>query len=129
MIKKMDVILIAVIFFLSAVSFFIIKINGNASGNEVTIKVDGELYGTYSLDKNQEILIELESGSNCISICDGEVYMKTADCPDGYCMQQGHIHNVNETIVCLPHRLVVEIGTSSETAGESDDMTPDAVSE
>ncbi len=127
MIKKKDVILIAVICMLSAVTFLTMKINGSAGGNKVYIKVDGELYGSYSLDEDQDILVESEYGSNCVSICDGEVCMKQADCPDGYCMHQGHIKNADETIVCLPHKLVVEIGTSSENAEESDDMTPDVV--
>ena len=40
--------------------------------------------------------------------------MEEADCPDGYCKEQGHISKNKQTIVCLPHKLVVEISDDSE---------------
>ena len=33
---------------------------------------------------------------------------------DGYCMEQGHISHSHQTLVCLPHKLVVEISNASE---------------
>jgi hypothetical protein len=35
--------------------------------------------------------------------------MKDADCPDKLCEKTGKISKNGETIVCLPHRVVVEI--------------------
>lgn len=81
----------------------------HAKHKQVVIEVDGKVYGTYSLIKDREISIETVYGHNVVSIEDGKVYMKEADCPDGYCKQQGKILQSNRTIVCLPHRLVVEV--------------------
>lgn len=80
----------------------------SSGGSEIRITVDGHLYGTYDLGKNQEIVVEAEGGVNVVAIEAGAAYMKSADCPDGLCMHQGRISRDKQTIVCLPHRLVVE---------------------
>lgn len=79
-------------------------------GSKITITVDGQLYGTYALREPQEIPIELEGRiANVIVIENGSAYMKDADCPDKLCMHQGAIFRDRQTIVCLPHKLVVEV--------------------
>lgn len=42
------------------------------------------------------------------------VSMIEADCPDHYCVDHAAIDKVNETIVCLPHRVVLEITGGGE---------------
>jgi len=32
-----------------------------------------------------------------------------ADCPDKICVKHTNIKNAGETIICLPHKLVIEI--------------------
>ena len=46
---------------------------------------------------------------------DNAVYMSDADCPDKLCVHTGTIHKTGETIVCLPHRVVVEITGTTDT--------------
>lgn len=79
----------------------------------VQIELAGELYGSYSLSQNQAILVESEYGKNKIVIENGQVSMQEADCPDRYCVAHHAISKAGETIVCLPHKLVVEIKTST----------------
>ena len=80
------------------------------SGSRVTVTVDGQLYGTYSLSDPQEIPVELDGRiANIIIIENGAAHMKDADCPDRLCMHQGAISRHRQTIVCLPHKLVVEV--------------------
>lgn len=82
----------------------------SASGSEIRITVDGQLYGTYALNENREISIELDGKTaNVVVIENGAAYMREADCPDGLCMRQGAISRDKQTIVCLPHKLVVEV--------------------
>ena len=79
-------------------------------GSEVTITVDGQLYGTYPLDQSMEIPVELDGRvANTVVIEDGKAFMKEADCPDRLCVHQGAIMRDKQTIVCLPHKLVVEV--------------------
>ena len=35
--------------------------------------------------------------------------MEDADCPDKVCVKTGKIKSPGQTVVCLPHRVVIEI--------------------
>lgn len=112
--KKRDLYLAAALLLAAAVLFFVMRIGNQEEGSQVKITVDGETYGVYSLWEEQEIEIKGTAGENRIRIEDGKVRMIAADCPDGYCMDQGAIHRAAETIVCLPHKVVVEVITQDE---------------
>ena len=45
--------------------------------------------------------------------------MKDAECPDKLCMRQGAISRDGQTIVCLPHKLVVEVIGGEKEAYDS----------
>ena len=80
------------------------------SGTKVIITLDGEVYDTCDLNKNEVIYIETEYGTNTVKIQDGSVSMTEASCPDQICV---HSFPLSEDqpgmIVCLPHKIVVEI--------------------
>lgn len=80
------------------------------TGESVRITIDGTVYGTYSLNEDREIPVE-RNGSviNVVRIEDGNVRMEQATCPDALCIRQGAISRERQTIVCLPHKLVVEV--------------------
>ncbi len=48
--------------------------------------------------------------------------MKEADCPDKVCVGMRRISKSGETIVCLPHKLVIAIVNA-----DPDSSVPDAV--
>lgn len=52
-------------------------------------------------------------------IRDGKADMKEADCPDKLCVHQKAISAENESIVCLPDRVVVTV-TNSKKKGWMD---------
>lgn len=99
---------------------FLILLPGKTKGSYVQITVDGRMYGTYSLQEEQHIVLQTGRGRNCLVIENGTVRMEEADCPDHYCMQQGSISMAHDTIVCLPHRIVAEIVTQDSTGNEID---------
>lgn len=107
--KKKDIILIGSILLIALAGWLVVWMTGQNEGAEVRIMVDGEEYGTWSLGENNVIDIDTEYGHNRVHIQSGSVYMEEADCPDKYCKKQGSIRNSTESIICLPHRLVVEI--------------------
>lgn len=80
-----------------------------ASSVKVVVRVDGEVYGEYPLNSNKVIDLSTERGSNKIIINDSNVWMEDADCPDKVCVKTGKIKSTGQTIVCLPHRVVIEI--------------------
>ena len=129
--KKNDVVLGGGILAIALVLFLVMHLTRNEAGNQIQITVDGVVYGTYSLEKNQVIEVKEDDFYNRIRIQDGAAYMEEANCPDGYCEEQGKISGHTQTIVCLPHKLVVEIleNENDQSFGTSDpeDAAPDTI--
>lgn len=89
-------------------------------GAQVIVTVDGEVYGTYSLAENQKVPIIKEGvTTNLLVIEDGEADMTEADCPDKLCVHQKAISKNNETIVCLPNKVVVQVTGGEESGFDS----------
>ncbi len=104
--KKNDWLLALTIIIMSGIGFVLFFYLGTASAGLVKITVDGEIYGTYSLETNQEIKI---NHTNRLVIKDGNADMTDADCPDHICVNHMPISKNKETIVCLPNKVIVEI--------------------
>ena len=76
------------------------------------VYLDGELIEKVDLSAVSEpytMLIESEAGTNIIAVENGRIRVSEADCPDGTCIQQGWISGGAVPIVCLPHKLVIEL--------------------
>lgn len=113
-IKKADIVLLIVLLAagigLSALSFAF-----GGSGQKAVITVDGALYGTYSLSENQTIEIRQKNHINKITIKDGAVQMSYSSCRNQVCVKAGKADSANQSIVCLPNRVMVEV-----TGGEGE---------
>ena len=82
--------------------------NNQAEPNaRLIVKVDGEVIKTCSLEEDQ--VFWLPGKTNEVSIQNGEVSMKEADCPDQICVRQKAISKEGESIICLPNKVVVSI--------------------
>lgn len=115
--KRRDVILIVVLLIAALTAYFIIEAVVKKQGCNVVVKVDGKVIDTMRLDKNQSIIVKgYNGGSNKVVIEDNMVYMTEADCPDKICINTGKISRTGETIVCLPHRVVVEITKADKSS-------------
>ena len=124
-IKKKDFLLGGGILAVALVLFLVMKVTGSEAGNRIQVTVDGEVYGTYSLTEDQVIEGDFY---NRIRIEDGKAYMEEANCPDGYCERQGKISGGAQTIVCLPHKLVVEVLEADDTTKDGgEEAAPDVI--
>lgn len=120
--KKKDIILIAAVLVIALVSFAAIKMT-QKDGKQVVVTVEGkEVYKT-SINKDQTYKIPEENGTNIMQIKDGKVTMKKADCKDQICADHKPIEKSGETIVCLPHKVVIEIKSESGKEQELDGVT------
>ena len=104
--KKNDWILVAVILVLAVIGFIIYTNLGKQTAGIVKVTIDGEVFGTYSLEKEQKIKI---NDTNYLLIKDGQADMIEADCPDQICVEHISISKNKETIVCLPNKVIIEI--------------------
>ena len=121
---KRDILLCLVVLAVAGIGYLLLTLSGIGKGAEAIVTVDGEVYGRYALDEPQEIPIVIDGvTANVLAIEDQKADMVSASCPDKLCVQQKAIANTNETIVCLPHKVVISIDNSANT----DDDAPDAV--
>ena len=78
---------------------------------------NGELRGEYDLSQPKTLPVKEEDyGYNLVMIEDGTVRITDADCPDQLCMKQRSISKNGESIICLPHKLVLQICAKEEGA-------------
>ncbi len=114
---KKEIIILVIIFIAILAVWLGFRIMKSDAGNLVRITVDGEEYGTYDLDTDQEIPIEIDGEvTNTLVIRDGKADMIEADCPDQLCVNMNAISAESETIVCLPNKVVAEVISSEEEA-------------
>lgn len=111
--KKNDIILIGIVVIVAVIFFGIFQMT-KKDGASIIVTIDGKLYGTYSLDKEEVIEIESEYGTNELIIKDHKAKMEGASCPDQLCMHQHAIDKTGQTIVCLPNKVVVTVENGEE---------------
>ncbi|MGI6190767.1 NusG domain II-containing protein [Eubacterium sp. F2] len=118
-IKKADILLLIA---LLAVGFLFswLSVRGNVTGKYVEAKVNGKLYGKYSLTVNRTVTIRQNGHTNKFIIKNGTAQMLEASCKNQICVHHKPISRANESIVCLPNRVSLEIvgkGSSKEGGG------------
>ena len=100
---------------------FILLQRGRAPAPVARISRDGVLLEEIDLsqvDEPYSLTLEDDSGRNVLSVERGRVCVSEADCPDQVCVKQGWVSNGAVPIVCLPHKLVVElVGTGEDLDG------------
>lgn len=98
---------------LCILAFWLIK---NAdTGTVAEIRVDGAVYDRINLaavTESYQIELDTQYGHNTILVEPGAISVIDADCPDHVCIRQGKLTGGGLSIICMPHRLVIQIGGS-----------------
>lgn len=68
-----------------------------------------EVVAVMPLSQDAQYVVECEEGVNTVVVKDGGVHIEDADCKGHDCMKQGTIDSQGRLLVCLPHKLIVEI--------------------
>ncbi len=113
--KKADLILTAVVIALAGILLFFLYGPNSHTGSYVQIEVDGSIIETLPL--NTDITREITTGNggtNTLIIKDGYAKMTAANCPDGICKNHMKIKRNGESIICLPHKVVVTVVNKNE---------------
>ncbi len=108
MLKKRDVILLISVA-LIAVSLCLIFAMSRQSGHTATVTVNGKETGKYPLKTNTKVDIKSKNGVNRLVIENGSAYIEYADCPNQTCVNHKEISKKGESIICIPHSMVIEI--------------------
>lgn len=91
----------------AGMAFFFLA--GGWTGQErvAVVEQDGQEVYRLPLVEGTSVEIFWEGGSNVVSVDGGGAWISEADCPDRLCVLQGKIFGGGQSIVCLPHLLVV----------------------
>ena len=77
------------------------------------------------LDQDARIDVQTDLGSNTVVVSEGSARVEHADCPNGDCTRQLPINKPGQQIICLPHKLWIEVRGPLD---EESTMDADAVS-
>lgn len=106
---KNDILLILALLVLAGAVYGILRLT-REPGNEAAVTVDGQLVLTVPLTREATVTVGENRGfRNVVEVSGGRVRVLDADCPDRLCVRQGWIRYSGESIVCLPHKLVVTV--------------------
>ncbi len=104
-----DIILVVALLAAGLAAWGVIRFTSK-TGEYAVVEINGTETARYRLDTDTEIDIETEDGHvNRLVISDGRASIVSADCPDRLCVKQGAISRAGQTIICLPHKLVIRI--------------------
>lgn len=112
--KKLDMMIIAFFVCLAAGlgAFFMISKKDNYNEKYAVIYVKGELYKKVILTENmkkESFDIKTDLGENIVEVEKGGVRIIDSDCPDKICVKDGFKDKPGDVLVCLPHKVVIEI--------------------
>ena len=117
---KNDILLVAALLLVALAAWGLLRLT-RARGAEAVVTVDGAAVAALPLSEDAVLTVgEGQGFSNVIEVSGGRVRVRDADCPDRLCVRTGWVSRDGESIVCLPHKLVVTV-----RGGEAG---PDAVS-
>ena len=118
---KRDIFLIAAFLCVALIIYAFLYLS-SSEGDIVIVKVDGTVVKELPLNQDDEFTVSgFQGGINSIIIRNGSVLASDADCPDKLCVKTGKINRAGETIVCLPHRVVIEIKRNSVSDNDNID--------
>lgn len=126
--KPWDLIIIILLIaasFIPAVIFGIQRANDAPQAKYALLKVDREEIKTFDLSPGKSYTYRYEDPDgdyNLIEVADGRIRIAEANCGDQICVRRGWASKDNETIVCLPHKLVIEIVDNGQEGGGADSL-------
>ncbi len=138
-IRKADIILLIILVIAGLAATAALSMSRSDAGSDarVIIESGGELYAEYPLSEDRTVIVpspqekastlsipddnrpaaEQFTHYNVVVISGGTVTVTEASCKNQVCVRHAGISRSGESIVCLPNRLVVRIGSGSSGEG------------
>ena len=104
MFKKGDAVVLALLVAVALI-FLLFAFCFKGDGKIVVIKKGNKV--VYEESINKDVTFKLDG--NTVFVKNGKVVMKDATCKNQICVKHKEISKKGETIVCLPHKVIVEV--------------------
>ena len=116
---KGDLLIVGIILLLAATFFLINVIRDRESSGEGSVLLirDGSVTASFPLSEDITVTLwnEERTHYNLLMIRDGSAEISDANCPDKICVRSKAIARDGESIICLPHRLVLSVHSERES--------------
>ena len=101
-------------------------VSPEAAGPRVYITLDGDKLIDLPFSEPRTVTVRQPDGAeNAVVITGDAVYMAHANCENQDCVHQGKVSAPGKQIICLPHKLWIEVVSDGETSAA--EMDVDAV--
>lgn len=104
--KLNDLILIVIILLIVGI---ILIFNKKEIPNQAKVYYENDLILTIDLSQNKEYDVQGYNGNVHIVVLDNKIKVEEEYSPKHLCSKQGFISSSNETIVCLPNKILIKI--------------------
>ena len=112
--KPLDFILVICLMVASFMPFLLLG-GAKGSSHQAQLRVNSQVIKSFDLKKDQTYTYQDTDGDiNKIEVRDGRIAIVYANCGDQICVRKGFINKTGQTIVCLPHKLVIEVMPSGD---------------
>ncbi len=106
LLSRADQILIGMVVFVGIISVWILFLF-RTPGDSVQIYVDNKFAYQFDLAENGLFDISTSYGSLELKISDRSAWILNSTCPAKICKKMGKISSSNQSIVCLPNRVLI----------------------
>ena len=104
--RKYDLLLVAGLLLAAVILYLLLRPGG--PGVWAVVTVDGRETARYALSEDRTVILG-EENYNILQISNGKAAVMEANCGDHTCIRTGKISREGESIIWLPHRLIIRI--------------------
>lgn len=99
------------------VTVFVCQVFGRKAGSVCTLRTEDN---TYEFDLSEDTRLEVTSCGISLTVVveNGEAFVEESGCPDKVCVRSGKASHAGETVVCVPAKVSLTIGTEAD--GDAD---------
>lgn len=109
--NKSDIKLVSILLFVSIIGVVCFRFFSK-KGNSAYVYHDGNLILTIDLSIDNDYVVDGDLGDVFIVVRDGKIKVEDETSPLHLCSLQGFVSGSNESIVCLPNKIVINLGDS-----------------
>ena len=117
-----DIVIIVAVALITVISFIFIL--APSSGQSTAHIITAEKAFDVSLEKDEKFDLESNGYNYSVMICDGEISVEKATCPDGICRNTPAVGKKKGSIVCLPGKLIIECNDAGGDENGADVVVP-----
>ena len=121
MIKKWDVVLLAVLLLLAGILALVFF---HGEGTELVVECDGKILmqiPVKEISGTERFTFETKNGSVTVGVSEKGAWIESSDCSNQQCVRSGMISGSGRSIVCLPLHFCIYF--TGEGNGEPDGVT------